>query len=93
MTNDPELLVKLKNLLRWKKSKKFYAEKLNITEQEVIDLIKEIKDEGEVNDGIKFLAKANSGQVHNEVVKKVNVQKGTVESTITSDYEPKDHIE
>ena len=94
MTNDPELLVKLKNLLRWKKSKKFYAEKLNITEEEVIDLIKEIKDEGEGNnDGNQFLANANSGGVYNEVVKKVNVQKGTVESTITSDYEPKDHIE
>ena len=50
MTNDPQLLVKLKNLLRWKKSKKFYAEKLNITEEEVIDLIKEIRDEGEGND-------------------------------------------
>ena len=43
MINDPQLLLKLKNLLHWKKSKKFYAEKLNITEQEVIDLIKEIK--------------------------------------------------
>jgi len=31
MTNDPSLLDKLKNLLHWKKSKKFYAEKLNIT--------------------------------------------------------------
>ena len=61
MTNDPELLVKLKNLLHWKKSKKFYAEKLNITEQEVIDLIKEIKNEGEGNcDGSQFLAKKRS---------------------------------
>ena len=43
MINDPQLLLKLKNLLHWKKSKKFYAEKLNITEQEVIDLIKDIQ--------------------------------------------------
>ena len=38
MTNDPSLLEKLKNLLRWKKSKKFYAEKLNITEEEALSL-------------------------------------------------------
>ena len=92
MINDPQLLLKLKNLLHWKKSKKFYAEKLNITEQEVSDLIKEIRDKGE-GDGDQFLSKANSGKGYNEVVKKVNVEKGTVESTVTSDYEPKDHIE
>ena len=43
MTNDPTLLDKLRNLLKWKKSRKFYAEKLNITEDEVAELIKEIR--------------------------------------------------
>ncbi len=88
MTNDPSLLNKLKNLLRWKKSKKFYAEKLNITEEEVVELLKEIKKSEPKND--EFY---KSSEKNPTTLKKVNVEKGTIESTITSDYEPKDHLE
>ena len=50
MIDNQDLLEQLKNLLSWKKSKKFYAQKLNITEQEVEDLLNELKNK-EVNFG------------------------------------------
>lgn len=43
MIDNQHLLNQLQQMLNWKKSKKFYAEKLGITEQEVDDLLKEIK--------------------------------------------------
>lgn len=93
MSYNEKLLRQLEGLLGWKKSKKFYAERLNITEDEVDELIKEIrsrdKDEGE-----QFLKTSDlSGTDTFEFLKKVNNEKGTIESTITLDYEPKDHFE
>ena len=88
MTENQNLLFKLEELLRQKKSKKFYAERLGISEYEVNELLKELRE------------KDNNDVDHIEVVKnyteetrKVNVEKGTIESTITSDFEPKDDIE
>ena len=43
MADNQSLLTQLQQLLSWKKSKKFYAEKLDITEAEVDELLKEIK--------------------------------------------------
>lgn len=43
MPENQSLLQQLEQMLRWKKSKKFYAEKLNITEDEVDALIAELK--------------------------------------------------
>ena len=84
MCHNLQLLEELKSLLSWKKSKKFYAEKLNITEDEVNELIKELK-------------KQETGEELStnpiEFLKKVSNEKGTIESTITLDYEPKDDIE
>lgn len=40
---ETPLLTQLEQLLHWKKSKKFYAEKLNITEDEVSKLMQELK--------------------------------------------------
>ena len=42
-SNNNHLLFQLEQMLQWKKSKKFYAERLKITESEVDDLIQEIK--------------------------------------------------
>ena len=44
MSENHILLEQLEQLLSWKKSKKFYADKLNITETEVDLLLKELKD-------------------------------------------------
>ena len=92
MSYSEDLLVKLKSLLAWKKSKKFYADKLNITEDEVNELLKEIKkqDKDPAEDFVKEAGKLNE-QI--EFVKKVNNEKGTIESTITLDFEPKNDIE
>lgn len=89
MSYNESLLTQLEGLLHWKKSKKFYAEKLNITEDEVDELIKELK-KREKDDGDEFLKNTSSDF---EIVKKVSNEKGTIESTITLDYEPKDDIE
>lgn len=44
MVGNQHLLHKLQQMLNWKKSKKFYADKLGITEQEVDNLLKEIRE-------------------------------------------------
>ena len=43
MAENQYLLTQLQQLLSWKKSKKFYADKLGITEAEVSELLKEIR--------------------------------------------------
>lgn len=43
MNNNQSLLNQLEQLLSWKKSKKFYAEKLGITEGEIEELLTELK--------------------------------------------------
>lgn len=82
MSENQILLNQLEELLRQKKSKKFYAEKLGITEEEVTDLLKELR---EKDDSVEIEISNNS--------RKVNIEKGTIESIITSDFEPKDDIE
>jgi len=89
MSYNESMLTQLEGLLHWKKSKKFYAEKLNITEDEVDELLKELK-KRDKDDGEEFLKDASS---HFEFIKKVSNEKGTIESTITLDYEPKDDVE
>ncbi|NBW38300.1 MAG: hypothetical protein EBR30_25420 [Cytophagia bacterium] len=44
MPENQSLLQQLEEMLHWKKSKKFYAEKLGITESDVEELLKELKD-------------------------------------------------
>ena len=81
MTENNVLLYQLEKLLSQKRSKKFYAEKLEITEQEVEELLLELKTKPE--EIVKNF----------EEEKKVNLEKGTIESTVVSDYNPKDDIE
>jgi len=72
-----ELLEKLRKLLPQKSSKLVYAKKLGITETEVSQLMKLI----------------SKKKVYNLSIKKVNKEKGIVESTITSDFDPKNDEE
>ena len=44
MTENQDMLQRLEELLSQKKSKKFYAEKLGISEFEVTELLKEIRE-------------------------------------------------
>lgn len=82
--SENSLLEQLERLLSWKKSKKFYAEKLKITEYEVEELMKELK------------PRENNPVKETDIVsgtKKVNKEKGTIESTLILDFEPKDDLE
>ena len=47
MTENNVMLYQLEKLLSQKKSKKFYAEKLGITEYELDELLKELKEKPE----------------------------------------------
>lgn len=87
MTENQDLLSRLKELLRRKQSKSFYAYRLGITENEVDELLKEIREsDEEPNDTLKAPLLCES-------VRKVNNEKGTIESTLILDFEPKDDIE
>ena len=87
MAENQDLLFKLEELLRQKKSKKFYAEKLGISEFEVNELLKELREKDNDDEHVEVIKN------YIEESRKVNVEKGTIESTITSDFEPKDDIE
>ena len=82
MSENQSLLHRLEELLSQKKSKKFYAEKLGISEFEVNELMKELR-EKDTEDVVKNIAEE----------RKVNFEKGTIESTIVTDFEPKDDLE
>jgi hypothetical protein len=84
MSENQSLLYQLQELLTRKRSKKFYAEKLGISEFEVNELLKELKEK----DSYQNIEIKNYTEE-----RKVNVEKGTMESTIVSDFNPKDDIE
>jgi hypothetical protein len=87
MTENQDMLSRLEALLRRKKSKSFYAERLGITENEVDELLKELKErDQEPNDTLKAPLLCES-------IRKVNNEKGTIESTLILDFEPKDDLE
>jgi hypothetical protein len=84
MSDYQSLLGQLQELLTRKKSKKFYAEKLGISEFEVTELLKELREKDNYQ----------NAEVRNYTEeRKVNVEKGTIESTIISDFDPKDDLE
>jgi hypothetical protein len=82
MSENQSLLYRLEELLTQKKSKKFYAEKLGISEFEVSELMKELKEKDTEHVLRNYTEE-----------RKVNNERGTIESTIISDFDPKDDIE
>jgi len=91
MAENQGLLNELKSLLRQKRSKQWYSEQLKITLSEVNELLKELRGK-DVDEGAEFLNEPNSLQAV-QALRKVSNDKGTIESTITLDYEPKNDIE
>jgi len=87
MSENQSLLYRLEELLTQKKSKKFYAEKLGISEYEVNELLKELR-EKDNEPPTPYTYNTSTGEI-----RKVNVEKGTIESTVTSAFEPKDDLE
>lgn len=86
MTGNQHLLSKLQAMLGWKKSKKVYADKLGITEKEVDELLEELRKKDDVRDEAEA---GNYISELEEMIVKVNNEKGTVESIIESSFEPK----
>ena len=80
MLENQQLLNQLKDMLRWKKSKSYYAKSLGISVFEVDQLLKQLSEDK------RFEPSSNK-------TIKVDVEKGTLESVILCDYEPKDDIE
>ena len=87
MSENQTLLEELIFLLKRKKSNIYYAEKLNVSVQEVEDLRKELKESK------KEYLPLKEDIVLGETIKKVNNEKGTIESVITSNFDPKNDIE
>lgn len=79
-------LAQLEQLMRRKQSKKFYANRLGITEQEVDGLLEEIRKKTVVRNEAEA---ANYIFALEEQVKEVNNERGTMKSTIELDFEPK----
>jgi hypothetical protein len=80
-------LEQLEQLLHYKKSKKFYAEKLNITEEEVAALLLEIRTSSKKQQEDAETA-AYIAALEEKVIEE-NLEKGTYKSTINTDFEPK----
>lgn len=87
MVGNQHLLDQLQQMLNWKKSKKFYAEKLGITESEVDDLLREIRKNSE---SIRNEAEVSNyiGQLEEAIVRfEEDLVRGTGEVVFNSQEE------
>lgn len=90
MPENQRLLRELSDMLCWKRSTFFYAQKLKITEEAVRELkrtLKKYRKEGININNISDTPKALSSS------KKINIDKGTLESVQDTTFEPKDHLQ
>ena len=55
MSENQSLLQQLQQMLHWKKSKKFYAEKLGITENEIEELLNGMKTKEQAEDDLVLI--------------------------------------
>jgi len=76
MLENQQLLNQLKDMLHWKKSKNYYAKSLGISVFEVDQLLQQLS------------TKAKPQTISTKTIK-VDAEKGTLESTVVCDYEPK----
>lgn len=88
MSSNQHLLKDLENLLSWKKSKKFYAEKLGITESDVEELMKELKEREKTREEVETANYVS--ELEDRIVKfEEDLQKGTGEMVFNSKEEIK----
>lgn len=88
MTENTKLLEELQKLLAWKKSKSFMAQRLGISEQEVGQLLSEIRGERTIVDEAET---ANYIAELEDRVVEYNEERGTLKSSVVSSFEPKTH--
>ncbi len=81
MSNNQDLLVQLRKLIKRKKSKQFYADKLGVTEFKVYELLKELKTGN--------LSKKEEIEIDRIIKFEENLQEGTGELTFNSREEIK----
>lgn len=86
MSIEIGMLEKLQKMLAWKKSRSFYAQKLEITEAELDELYRELR--GKEQSPENQLVIDFEGES-----KKINKDRGTLESTVISSFEPKNDEE
>lgn len=88
MPENQSLLNQLEQMLHWKKSKKFYAEKLQITEDEVDELIKELRGSESARENAEVGNYV--GELEDQIIRFFeDVQKGTGEVVLNSKEEIK----
>lgn len=87
-----KMLEQLAEMLHWKKNSSYYASKLGITVAEVEELRRELK-ERKKQESVNFvqtdLPQQNLEYYTTSSFTKGNIEKGTLESTVTIDFEPK----
>jgi hypothetical protein len=88
MPENQPLLHQLEQMLHWKKSKKFYADKLNITEDGVDDLMRELRKSQVAQEDAEVASYI--GELEDHIVRFLeDVQKGTGEVVFNSKEEIK----
>jgi len=80
MLDNQQLLNQLKDMLHWKKSREYYAKSLGISAFEVNKLFEQLN------------TKTKLETISTKTIK-VDTEKGTLESIMVCDYEPKDDLE
>lgn len=78
MSKNQTLLNNLQKLLKQKKSKAFYAEKLNVSIDKIVELLQELRKPS-----------SKEPTEYHEVTTKVDVDKGTLQSTRDSTFDPR----
>ena len=88
MSENQSLVNQLQQLLSWKKSKKFYAEKLGISESEVSDLLRELRERETISEQAEISAYV--GELEDRIIKfEEDLLKGTGEIVLNSSEEIK----
>lgn len=87
MQESQSLLQKLEKVLRWKRSKSFYAERLNVSELEIKELLRELRNKETELESANYIGELE------DVIVKINNERGTLESKRESSFEPKNDLE
>lgn len=86
------LLKELQEIIHFKKNAEFYAKRFGVTVEEILEAKKELRrlrreETAEITEKDNYIAELEAAYV------KVSNEKGTLESTIETSFEPKDDLE
>jgi len=92
MAENTELLEQVEKLLSWKKSKIFMAEKLGVTVEEIGQLLAELRGKPLKTNDLDAVCEELIEEM-DERIREINIEKGTLKSSVVSNFEPKSHEE